>query len=83
MGIAQLSVASAQEDAWYAIYTEHQHEKSAVALLVRTGFEFLLPMYLSRVSSVPLPVHARIATPLDIEVATVPVKISPRFGGLH
>jgi transcription elongation factor/antiterminator RfaH len=33
---------------WYAIYTRHQHEKSAADLLARKGFEVLLPLYRSR-----------------------------------
>ena len=30
---------------WYAVYTKHQHEKSAADLLHRKGFETLLPLY--------------------------------------
>lgn len=33
------------EEAWYALYTRHQHEKSASALLQHKGFEVLLPVY--------------------------------------
>lgn len=33
---------------WYALYTRHQHEKSAAQLLTRKGFEVLLPLYRSR-----------------------------------
>jgi transcription antitermination factor NusG len=33
---------------WYALYTRHQHEKSAAQLLARKGFEVLLPLYRSR-----------------------------------
>ena len=33
---------------WYAVYTRHQHEKSAAQLLSRKGFEVLLPLYRSR-----------------------------------
>ena len=33
---------------WYAVYTRHQHEKSAAQLLARKGFEVLLPLYHSR-----------------------------------
>ena len=33
---------------WYAVYTRHQHEKSAAQLLARKGFELLLPLYRSR-----------------------------------
>lgn len=32
---------------WYALYTRHQHEKSAAELLTRKGFEVLLPLYCS------------------------------------
>jgi transcription antitermination factor NusG len=35
------------EERWYAIYTKHQHEKSATSLLTRKGFEVLLPLYRS------------------------------------
>jgi transcription antitermination factor NusG len=30
--------------AWHALYTKHQHEKSAADLLARKGFEVLLPL---------------------------------------
>jgi transcription antitermination factor NusG len=30
---------------WYAVYTKHQHEKSATTFLTRKGFEVLLPLY--------------------------------------
>jgi transcription termination/antitermination protein NusG len=30
---------------WYAVYTKHQHEKTAARLLERTGFEIFLPLY--------------------------------------
>jgi len=30
---------------WYALYTKHQHEKSAANFLARSGFEVLLPLY--------------------------------------
>lgn len=33
---------------WYALYTRHQHEKSAAQLLARKNFEVLLPLYRSR-----------------------------------
>jgi transcription antitermination factor NusG len=33
---------------WYAVYTRHQHEKSAAQLLTHKGFEVLLPLYRSR-----------------------------------
>lgn len=32
-------------EAWYAIYTRFQHEKSAAALLQRKNFEVFLPVY--------------------------------------
>jgi transcription antitermination factor NusG len=34
-----------QAPAWYAVYTKHQHEKSASDLLSRKGFEVFLPRY--------------------------------------
>jgi transcription antitermination factor NusG len=30
---------------WYALYTRHQHEKSAAAILHKKGFEVFLPLY--------------------------------------
>jgi len=30
---------------WFAVYTKHQHEKSAAALLERKGIEQFLPLY--------------------------------------
>ena len=30
---------------WYAVYTRHQHEKSASQILTNKGFEVLLPLY--------------------------------------
>jgi transcription antitermination factor NusG len=30
---------------WYAVYTKHQHEKSACDVLSRQGFEVFLPLY--------------------------------------
>ena len=32
---------------WYAVYTRHQHEKSAAQSLSQKGFEVLLPLYRS------------------------------------
>jgi transcription antitermination factor NusG len=32
-------------EAWYALYAKHQHEKSAANLLSRKGFDVLLPLY--------------------------------------
>jgi transcription antitermination factor NusG len=34
-------------DAWYALYTKHQHEKKAGAYLEKRGFEVLLPTHRS------------------------------------
>jgi transcription antitermination factor NusG len=34
-------------NAWYAVYTRHQHEKSASNILGQKGFEVLLPLYRS------------------------------------
>lgn len=45
MLIEKLSAGTSPKDAWYAIYTKHQHEKSAADLLTRKGFEILLPLY--------------------------------------
>ena len=30
---------------WYAVYTRHQHEKSAAQFLTRKGYQVLLPLY--------------------------------------
>jgi transcription antitermination factor NusG len=38
---------SERRPAWYALYTKHQHEKSAADLLVRKQFEVLSPLYSS------------------------------------
>ena len=32
-------------EAWYAVYTRFQHEKSSAALLEKKGFEVFLPVY--------------------------------------
>lgn len=45
MRIEELPALKGAKDAWYAIYTKHQHEKSAADLLGRKGFEILLPLY--------------------------------------
>lgn len=45
MLIDKLSSVEGSKDSWYAIYTKHQHEKSAADLLTRKGFEILLPLY--------------------------------------
>jgi transcription antitermination factor NusG len=53
-----------QPCAWYAVYTKHQHEKSASSLLSRKGFEVFLPLYdakhhwKDRTKIVSLPVFA-------------------------
>jgi transcription elongation factor/antiterminator RfaH len=39
------SAQAESADAWYAIYTKHQHEKTATDLLRRKDFEVLLPLY--------------------------------------
>jgi transcription antitermination factor NusG len=36
---------SDSREGWYAVYTKHQHEKSAASFLARKGFEVLLPVY--------------------------------------
>jgi transcription antitermination factor NusG len=49
-------------EGWYAVYTKHQHEKSATNLLARKGFNVLLPLYRAahrwkdRVQIVALPI---------------------------
>lgn len=39
---------SKSEFNWYAVYTRHQHEKSAARLLAGKGFDTLLPLYQAR-----------------------------------
>ena len=34
-----------QGEAWYAVYTKHQHEKSTQHILASKGFEVLLPLH--------------------------------------
>src|SRR5690242_15586380 len=34
-------------EAWYALYTRHQHEKNAAQILSSKGFETFLPLYLT------------------------------------
>lgn len=34
-----------EHEGWYAVYTKHQHEKSATSVLARKGFNVLLPLY--------------------------------------
>ncbi len=36
---------SGTDSGWYAVYTRHQHEKTAADLLARKGFETFLPLY--------------------------------------
>jgi transcription antitermination factor NusG len=45
MSSDQPSAVKNLTNAWYAIYTKHQHEKSAGSLLTRKGFEIFLPLY--------------------------------------
>ena len=65
--------------AWYAAYTKHQHEKGAREILLRKGFDVLLPLYhashrwkdRTRIISLPvfpsyLFVHANLDRKLDI-----------------
>ena len=47
-GYGSSDLAGAMPFAWYAVYTRHQHEKSAAELLIRKGFEVLLPLYRSK-----------------------------------
>lgn len=47
METVQPSTPAEREHSWYAIYAKHQHERTAADLLVRKGFEILLPQYRS------------------------------------
>src|SRR5277367_699088 len=42
------STSEAMPLGWYAVYTRHQHEKSAAQFLSARGYEVLLPLYESR-----------------------------------
>jgi transcription antitermination factor NusG len=62
---------------WYALYTKHQHEKSAARTLINKGFETLLPLYSAkhqwkdRVQKVDLPLfpcYVFVRTGLDRRV---------------
>ncbi len=41
------SASEAMPLGWYAVYTRHQHEKSAAQFLAGKGYEVLLPLYQS------------------------------------
>jgi transcription antitermination factor NusG len=43
--VSPWSIAGEEGEGWYAVYTKHQHEKSATNLLARKGFNVLLPLY--------------------------------------
>jgi transcription antitermination factor NusG len=45
MRIEEPPSINSSKNAWYAIYTKHQHEKSAADILTRKGFDILLPLY--------------------------------------
>jgi len=47
MLINPAQATTSQAQAWYAIYSKHQHEKSVADLLTLKSFEILLPMYQS------------------------------------
>lgn len=79
----EVFVRTVMPDGWYAIYTRHQHEKSAAGLLTDKGFEVLLPLYQSthrwkdRKQSVLLPLFrsylfVRANLPRRIEILTTP-----------
>jgi transcription antitermination factor NusG len=43
--VSPWTIDSDEGEAWYAVYTKHQHEKSATNVLTRKGFKVLLPLY--------------------------------------
>jgi transcription antitermination factor NusG len=46
MSFSELAPASeVREEAWYALYTRHQHEKAVAQSLEGKGFEVFLPLY--------------------------------------
>ena len=40
-----LELDDSRNSSWYALYTKHQHEKSAARSLINKGFETLVPLY--------------------------------------
>lgn len=63
-----------EPDAWYALYTKHQHEKKASSYLEKRGFQVLLPTHRSanrwkdrtKVISVPIfPCYVFVQAALD------------------
>src|SRR5271154_3131936 len=40
-------ISEAMPLGWYAVYTRHQHEKSAAQFLASKGYDVLLPLYQS------------------------------------
>jgi transcription antitermination factor NusG len=44
-GFHNPSACDQTSPAWYALYTRHQHEKSAAHILTQKGFEALVPLY--------------------------------------
>jgi transcription antitermination factor NusG len=47
MVLEEFQFSVTRQSAWYAIYAKHQNEKKAADLLIRKGFEILLPTYRS------------------------------------
>src|SRR5262249_52732792 len=74
-----LQLANCHIPAWYAIYTQHQHERNVARILQQKGFPVFLPLYTSirtwtdRVKKLLMPlfpcyvfVHAHMVRRLDI-----------------
>jgi transcription antitermination factor NusG len=45
--VPSLDVRRAEDSAWWALYTRHQHEKVVAEILTAKGFEVFLPLYQS------------------------------------
>lgn len=43
--VPEVEVRHERVESWFALYTKHQHEKTAALLLQSTGFEVFLPLY--------------------------------------
>jgi transcription antitermination factor NusG len=78
-----LNTTTANDSAWWALYTRHQHEKTVADMLTTKGFEVFLPVYEStrrwkdrtKVLSLPLfPCYLFVRGGLDrkLQVVTTP-----------
>jgi transcription antitermination factor NusG len=81
--LGSLDAGTANDSAWWALYTRHQHEKTVADMLTTKGFEVFLPVYESarrwkdrtKVLSLPLfPCYLFVRGGLDrkLQVVTTP-----------